>query len=192
MTAHAMAGYRELCLGAGMDGYIAKPLRVTDMARALSRWASGAAARRAGAEPEAAQATVSADAVVQLYGRGGTRPKSGGLLGALDEPVLDRVQLDDVTGGDPEVIRELLGMLLEAGAKDLDRAARALARWDEQEARHSIHSLKGAAATVGAARLAQACKRVEGLRIDQLEQGLALARAEVDAIRAVRDTWTGG
>jgi len=194
MTAHAMAGYRELCLGAGMDGYIAKPLRVTDMARALSRWASGSVIRRGdAAAAEAAEATsakVSADAVVQLLGRSGAGATQS-LLGELDEPLLDRAQLDDVTGGEPDVIRDFLDMLLESGKTDLDRAARALARWDEQEARHSIHSLKGAAATVGAARLAQACKRVEGLRAEQLEQGLHLARAELDAIRAARSTWAG-
>src|SRR5690606_16582085 len=50
MTAHAMAGYRELCLQAGMDGYIAKPLRLSEMARMLNRWTVEAKAS-ASAEP---------------------------------------------------------------------------------------------------------------------------------------------
>jgi CheY-like chemotaxis protein len=37
MTAAAMAGDRERCLAAGMDGYIAKPIRVTELVAALEQ-----------------------------------------------------------------------------------------------------------------------------------------------------------
>jgi signal transduction histidine kinase/CheY-like chemotaxis protein len=39
MTADAMEGSREACLAAGMDDYIAKPIRVDDLVEALWRWA---------------------------------------------------------------------------------------------------------------------------------------------------------
>ncbi len=40
MTAYAMPGDREKCRAAGMDDYIAKPIRLKDFAAALSRWGS--------------------------------------------------------------------------------------------------------------------------------------------------------
>jgi signal transduction histidine kinase len=38
MTSNAMQGDRELCLMAGMDDYIAKPVRVEELKAALQRW----------------------------------------------------------------------------------------------------------------------------------------------------------
>jgi CheY-like chemotaxis protein len=51
MTAHAMTGDRERCLDAGMDDYIAKPVRSQTLNDVLSRWigreqADGTSARK--------------------------------------------------------------------------------------------------------------------------------------------------
>jgi CheY-like chemotaxis protein len=37
MTANAMQGDREVCLQAGMDDYVSKPIRVDELVQALSR-----------------------------------------------------------------------------------------------------------------------------------------------------------
>ena len=38
MTANAMEGDREACLAAGMDHYLAKPIRMDDLRRVMDRW----------------------------------------------------------------------------------------------------------------------------------------------------------
>jgi CheY-like chemotaxis protein len=39
MTANAMDGDRQRCLDSGMDGYVAKPIRIADLVAELSRFA---------------------------------------------------------------------------------------------------------------------------------------------------------
>jgi two-component system, sensor histidine kinase and response regulator len=47
MTAHSMPGDRDRCLAAGMDDYVAKPIRDEQLDAALSRWLPGVNAARA-------------------------------------------------------------------------------------------------------------------------------------------------
>ena len=38
LTAHAMAGDRERCLAAGMDGYLSKPIRTQELDNLLQKY----------------------------------------------------------------------------------------------------------------------------------------------------------
>ncbi len=46
MTAHAMTSDRAACLAAGMDDYMAKPIRADMLREALERWTAASAATR--------------------------------------------------------------------------------------------------------------------------------------------------
>ena len=75
MTANAMQGDRELCVAAGMDDYVAKPIRVEELVAALERCPRRAdAPARGGARPSRAAATASAPAGSPPSRRAATRP----------------------------------------------------------------------------------------------------------------------
>jgi PAS domain S-box-containing protein len=57
MTAHALAGDRERCLGAGMDDFIGKPVRLEDLRAALDRWLPSPSAAAPTTAPAAAPAS---------------------------------------------------------------------------------------------------------------------------------------
>jgi signal transduction histidine kinase/DNA-binding response OmpR family regulator len=44
LTANAMLGDRDRCIASGMDDYVAKPVKLADLARILNRWSSELAA----------------------------------------------------------------------------------------------------------------------------------------------------
>ncbi len=128
MTAHAMEGDRERCLAAGMDDYVAKPLRIAMFEQVLTRVLGGVGA--AHSEDPA----------------GSPDDESTACL-------LDRTIVDDLLA-DPGVAARLIELFATESRTKIDALAEAVRDCDAVTARAVIHSLKGSWATFGAARLA--------------------------------------
>ena len=135
MTANAMQGDRELCAAAGMDDYVAKPIRVEELVAALER----APAHR-DAAPAAGPAAPAAPAA-----------------GAIDRAVFER--LVATTGG--PFVAELIDTFGEDARELLATLRRTLAATDRDAFRRAAHSLKSTAESLGATGLAALARELE-------------------------------
>ena len=134
MTANAMQGDREVCLQAGMDEYIAKPVRVDDLIRVLSQ------VRIPGSGPEKAPA----------------RPVSP----AIDEKEFDRFRQSMGDGNDSNIVQIIKDYLAEA-QQLVTQLKLALDQGNEEIIHRSSHSIKSASRLFGALQLAELCQTIE-------------------------------
>jgi GAF domain-containing protein/CheY-like chemotaxis protein/HPt (histidine-containing phosphotransfer) domain-containing protein len=133
MTAEVMHGDREGFLAAGMNDYVAKPIRPQELVTAIRR-----APSRPGLE-------ASADG-------NGARP-------AVDVAVLDR--LAESMGGDDAFVAELIEQFVTDSPALVAAAREGLEAGNAEEVRRAAHTLKSNAATFGANELADRSRSLE-------------------------------
>lgn len=135
MTANAMKGDRETCLAAGMNDYISKPLHYQAMYATLARWT-----RRNETPP----GQVAAEVVQRS-----------------DVPSVFDPEYAMARMGDRELYLSMLAQFIPSQGHAVQSIRDALADNDRATAERLAHSLKGVAATVGAASLAESANQVE-------------------------------
>ncbi len=134
MTAHAMRGDRERCLDAGMDEYIAKPVRAKVLFQTIGKLLDGAA-----------------------------RSQAAPVQSAADASLVQWDQSLDAVGGDRELLEELAAAFLQETPELLAGIEQAVAAGDCSEVQRQAHSLKGSLRFFGADAASETALCVEDL-----------------------------
>jgi signal transduction histidine kinase/CheY-like chemotaxis protein len=167
MTAHAMKGDREKCLEAGMNGYVAKPLQVDELWRALDELVP------VGDQPAAPQSNAKA-----------TQPAP---------EVVDKVAALKRTGGDTELLRELVQMFLQECPGLLREIHAAIAAHDAPKLRRVSHTLKGAVGTFAAQPACEAAERLERMGrqgdLNGSDEAYVALEGAIERLRPILAKW---
>jgi signal transduction histidine kinase/DNA-binding response OmpR family regulator/HPt (histidine-containing phosphotransfer) domain-containing protein len=146
MTAHAMAGDRERCIAAGMDDYLAKPLRPEELETVLTRWvADGDGNGHGGSPPPRAPEPE-------------PEPEPAGAE-PLDEERFGELARDFP----PNVVRDVVHAFIDSTPSIIERIVLAAAGDDHVEVAQGAHRLKGGCLAVGAGTLNDLATELEQL-----------------------------
>ncbi|MBI2354774.1 MAG: response regulator [Deltaproteobacteria bacterium] len=155
MTANAMQGDRELCIAAGMDDYLPKPIQSQAVMEVLERF---------------------------LHKRS-TDGKTEGVPPVSALQVLDREGFMERIGQDQEIFLELADHMLREAPTLHETLDRILANGNTDEIRQFAHRIKGIAANMSAEALHAAAAELE--HIDPTQAGASGERVRHELSRFV-------
>jgi two-component system sensor histidine kinase/response regulator len=157
MTANAMQGDRERALAAGMDDYIAKPVRWEELEEILGRWVPPEVPSEGGPPPlDGDPGDTPGDIHEDAYADAGASDPNGS-GGTLDPGVL--ANLRDL--GDTDLLEELAEMFFDDASSRLRELRGAVEAGDAGGVERAAHTLKGSSGNMGAARMSSICAELQ-------------------------------
>lgn len=147
MTAHAMKEHQGLCLEAGMDDFLSKPISKKGLLSMLDKWIQSGA--------ESSRSTKSdhhlpSNTVEKIYPPEAHTGKPMDLERALEE-----------FEGDKEVLSEVIEGFTRKVGEQIGTIRRALSCGDAETIRKEAHSIKGGAANLTAEKLSKTAFELE-------------------------------
>jgi len=159
MTANAMTGDREKCLKAGMDDYLAKPVRPEAVQAALKRWGPVAKNPAARSGPARVQPESGASPPAAAAPPLPQRPPPA--TEEQTEPPVDIERLSEMAGGDEAGIRELIDLYFAQTSNQFEQLRAAVQANALQEVERIAHKASGASATCGMNAIVPALRELE-------------------------------
>ncbi len=155
MTGNAFEDDRRACLAAGMDDFVAKPVDPPALYATLHKWLSKADDVAQARQGDADEAAIQPDAPAC-----DRSPEA--IIARLERQAgVDAQQGLRVLRGNQDKLIRLLRVLAKTSQGDVQQLQASLQRGDREGARRIAHSIRGAAATLGAQALAQAVLALE-------------------------------
>jgi CheY-like chemotaxis protein len=143
LTANALSGDAQLCLDAGMDGYLSKPFSVDEIyvtLRAYDRKNTGSA--------RAPERNVPVSDTPSLTGP------------ILDEQALRQIRSLRQPGG-PDLLKKIVDLYNTNSRTLIETLRDSIIRSDAAGVAQAAHSLKSSSANVGATALTEMCAQLE-------------------------------
>jgi CheY-like chemotaxis protein len=185
MTANVLRGDCEVCLAAGMDDYVGKPVQVEELVRALNKCRP-----RRPKVPQRPLEVTERPAVETLAPAEPLVKTAKAVQLSASAEVLDPRALERLRAMLGEQADQMLPELIERFTHDADRllgqARQALEQGQAEDLRRATHTLKSTSATFGAMALSAIARELEHLARDGVLEGAArqIDRAEAEFARA--------
>jgi len=169
MTANAMQGDREKCLQAGMDDYLAKPIKPEQLAEILTRWL-----------PQNPRTKDS----VNESGNNSTHLAPAPLS---EEPAVDPIMLTRLKElGGPDFVSRIVQQFVQDATECATAIAQAVESGNPQHLAEAAHGLKGICANMGAKTLADLCLDLEQTggsgTIEGIKEKLLTVQSELNRV----------